>query len=297
MSITAKRFENDEEEKQWGMSDEELATSPVVFRDDLLKGQVAIISGGGSGLGRAMTFLFARLGAEVMICGRDEEKLLAAKAAVKQHLERDIAIEAMTIRDPEQVDALIKGTWERYGKLDIVVNNAGGQYPQAAIDFTVKGWHAVIDTNLNGSWYMMQSAARLWRDNNHPGNIVNIVANVERGMPQVAHTCAARAGVIYLSKTISTEWASLNIRVNCVSPGSIATNGLNVYPREAAEKFKDTNPMRRLGDAYDIGEAVVYLAAPSGKFITGEVLTVDGGNQQWGQVWPGGVPDEFRFEQ
>lgn len=297
MSITAKRFEKAEEEKQWGMTDEQLATCPIVFRDDLLKGQVALISGGGSGLGRAMTFLFARLGAKVMICGRDEEKLLAAKQAVKQHLQKDIATEAMTIRDAEQVDAMVKRTWEHFGKLDIVVNNAGGQYPQAAIDFTVKGWHAVIDTNLNGSWYMMQSAARLWRDNEHPGSIVNIVANVERGMPQVAHTCAARAGVIYLSKTVSTEWAPLNIRVNCVSPGSIATNGLNVYPREAAEKFKDTNPMRRLGDAYDIGEAVVYLAAPSGKFITGEVLTVDGGNRQWGQVWPGGVPDEFRFEQ
>ena len=296
MASVAEKLSEEPEAKRWGMSDAELAAYPVVFRDDLLRGRVALISGGGSGLGRAMTFLFVRLGAEVMICGRNADKLASAAAAVKQHLDKDIAYQAMTIRDPEQVEALLRQTWNKYGRLDTLVNNAGGQYPQAAIDFTVKGWRAVIDTNLNGSWYMMQSAARLWRENRQPGNIVNIVANVARGMPQVAHTCAARAGVIYLSKTLSTEWAPLNIRVNCVAPGSIATEGLHVYPPEAAEKFKDTNPMRTLGDAFDIGSAVVYLAAPSGKFITGEVLTVDGGNQQWGQLWPAGVPDEFKLE-
>ncbi|MGI9229225.1 MAG: SDR family oxidoreductase [Gammaproteobacteria bacterium] len=296
MSSTAEKVGNRIEEKRWGMSDAELADYPIIFKDDLLKGQVALISGGGSGLGRAMTFLFARLGAEVMICGRSEEKLISAAEAIKQHCDKDIAYQAMTIRDPDQVQALIKQTWDKYGKLDILVNNAGGQYPQSAIDFTVKGWNAVIDTNLNGSWYMMQSAAHLWREHKHAGNVVNIVANVARGMPQVAHTCAARAGVIYLSKTLATEWAPMNIRVNCVSPGSVATEGFNVYPPEAAEKFKDTNPMRTLGDAYDISSAVVYLAAPSGKFITGEVLTVDGGNQQWGQLWPAGVPDEFKLE-
>ena len=184
--------------------------------------------------------------------------------------------------------------WERYGKVDAVVNNGGGQFPQAAIDFSNKGWHAVIDTNLNGTWYMMQSAARHWRDHEQHGSIVNIVAVVSRGMPQVAHTCAARAGVIYLSKTLSTEWAPLGIRVNCVAPGSIASDGFNVYPRAAAEMFTNSNPMRQVGDMFDIGHAVVYLSAPSGKFITGEVLTVDGGRQQWGEDWPGGIPDYFR---
>jgi len=176
------------------------------------------------------------------------------------------------------------------------VNNAGGQFAQPAIDFTPKGWLAVIDTNLNGTWYMMQAAARRWRDAGQPGNIVNIVANVWRGMPQVAHTCAARAGVIYLSKTLSTEWAPLKIRVNCVSPGSINSEGLNVYEPEAAAQFFKTNPMKTLGDAYDVGQAVAYLGAPSGKFITGEVLVVDGGNNQWGDVWPGGRPDYFDID-
>jgi NAD(P)-dependent dehydrogenase (short-subunit alcohol dehydrogenase family) len=281
---------------RWGFTDEELASYPIVFRDDLLKGRVFVVSGGGSGMGRAMAYMLSRLGAEVMICGRRTEKLEETAAGIAKYLKRDVATCAMTIRDPAEVDALIDRTWERFGRLDVLVNNGGGQFPQAAIDFSVKGWLAVIDTNLNGSWYMMQAAARRWRDSGQPGNIVNIVANVWRGMPQVAHTCAARAGVIYLSKTLATEWAPLGIRVNCVSPGSVATEGFNVYPDNAADEFRYTNPMMELGDAYDIAQGVVYLAADSGKFITGEVLVIDGGNNQWGAVWPGGIPDYFRVQ-
>jgi NAD(P)-dependent dehydrogenase (short-subunit alcohol dehydrogenase family) len=279
--------------RNWGLSDQQLATQPLVFRDDALQGRVCIVSGGGSGIGRAITYTLVRLGAEVMICGRREEKLADTAAGIKKHLGKEIAYTAMTIRDPEQVEQLLDATWKRFGRLDTLVNNGGGQYPQAAIDFTTKGWLAVIDTNLNGTWYMMQAAARHWRDANQSGDIINIVANVWRGMPQVAHTCAARAGVIYLSKTLATEWAPLKIRVNCVSPGSIATEGLNVYEPQAAEQFRYTNPMHRLGDALDIAQAVVYLAAPSGKFVTGEVIVVDGGNNQHGDVWPGGIPEYF----
>jgi NAD(P)-dependent dehydrogenase (short-subunit alcohol dehydrogenase family) len=240
-----------------------------------------------------MTFLMSRLGAKVVICGRREHKLEETAQQVKDLLGKDVHYQAMTIRDPEQVDALMGDTWERFGRLDTLVNNGGGQFPQAAIDFSDKGWNAVVDTNLNGTWYMMQRAARLWQKHGHPGSIVNIVANVARGMPQVAHTCAARAGVIGLTKSVSTEWAPLDIRVNCVSPGSIETEGLNVYSEKAVEAFLYSNPMQKLGDAIDIAEAVTYLAAPSGKFITGEVVTVDGGNAQWGDVWPGGIPDHF----
>lgn len=280
--------------RQWGLTDEQLATQPIVFRDNLLQDQVFVVSGGGSGLGRAMTYMLVRLGAQVVICGRRAEKLAETAAGVRRFLGREVVTYPMTIRDPQQVDALMASVWERFGRLDVLVNNGGGQFPQAALDFSVKGWLAVIDTNLNGTWYMMQSAARRWRDHGTPGSIVNIVAVVNRGMPQVAHTCAARAGVIYLSKTLATEWAPLNIRVNCVAPGSVATEGLNVYPRAAAELLVVSNPMRRLGDAFDIAHAVVYLSAPSGKFITGEVLTVDGGRQLWGEDWPGGIPDYFR---
>lgn len=283
------------EPRNWGFTDEELATRPHAFRDDLLAGQVCLVSGGGSGLGRAMAFLFARLGAEVVICGRREERLAETAAGIRRLLGRELMIRSMTIRDPEQVDGLVAATFERYGRLDLLVNNGGGQFPQAAIDFSVKGWNAVIDTNLNGTWWMMQAAARRWRDTGTAGSIVNIVANVWRGMPQVAHTAAARAGVIYLSKSVAVEWAPLGIRVNCVSPGSIATEGLNVYPPGAADEFGNANPMRTYGDAYDIAQSVVHVGCGvTGKFITGEVLVVDGGNQMWGDVWPGNIPDWFK---
>ena len=201
----------------------------------------------------------------------------------------------MTIRDPEAVSTLIAEVTEAHGGLDVLVNNAGGQFPQPAIDYSVKGWNAVIDTNLNGSWYMMQAAAQHWRDAERPGCIVNIVADIWRGMPGIAHTCAARAGVVYLSKSVAVEWAPLNIRVNCVAPGCNETEGFAVYPPEGSATFKESNPMRHVGDAHDIAEACVYLAAPSGKFVTGEVLTVDGGQQLWGDSWPTGRPDYFKL--
>lgn len=280
--------------KSWGFTDAELATAPIAYRSDLLAGRVCIVSGGGSGMGRAIAYVLCRLGAEVAICGRRAEKLEETAAGIEKFLGKKILTKAMTIRDPVQVQDLFDEVWQRFQRVDVLVNSAGGQFPQAAIDFSVKGWNAVVDTNLNGTWYMMQSAARYWRDRKIAGAIVNIVAVVNRGNPQVAHTSAARAGVIYLSKSLSVEWAPLEIRVNCVAPGSIATDGLNVYPREAAENFIYSNPMKRLGDVMDIAQAVVYLAGPTGKFITGEVLAVDGGRQNWGEDWPAGIPDYFR---
>lgn len=282
----------------WGFSDEELATLETVYRPGLLDGKVFVVSGGGTGIGRGITYLLARLGADVMICGRRQEMLDDTAAGIRQHLGREIATQSMTIREPDHVQRLIDTTLERFGRLDTIVNNGGGQFPQNAIDFSVKGWNAVIDTNLSGAWYMMQTAARAWRDRGQPGSIVNIVATIWRGMPQVAHTTAARAGVIYLSKTLATEWAPLGIRVNCVAPGAIATSGLNVYPDGAVDHFSHTNPMKRLGDVQDIAEAVVYLSATSGKFVTGETLVVDGGHTCWGDSeWPGGKPEYFRSSQ
>lgn len=279
---------------RFGFTDDELAQKPTVYAPNILKDKVAIISGGGSGMGKAMAFLYARLGATVVICSRREELLEKTAASIREYTGSDIMTRAMTIRDPDAVEELMDEVWKRYGKADIVINNGGGQFPQDAIDFSRKGWLAVIDTNLNGSWWMMQEAAQRWKRDNIPGSIINIVANVDRGMPQAAHTCAARAGVIYLSKTVATEWAPHNIRVNCIAPGTIETEGFHVYPDHALARFDQSNPMKRMGDAWDIAEAAVYLAAPSGKFITGEVLTIDGGMQSWGVVWPAGMPDYFK---
>lgn len=275
------------------ISPAELAALPMVYAPDLLKGQVYLVSGGGTGFGRVMTFLFARLGAKVIICGRREEKLKETAAEVKETLGADVICKPMSIRRPDEVDALLDDVFSEFGKIDVLVNNAGGQYPQSAIDFTVKGWNAVIDLNLNGTWYMTQGAARRWKERSAPGAIVNIVATIFRGMPQVAHTCAARAGVIFMSKSVAVEWAPLGIRVNCLAPGSMESEGLEVYSDAALSRFPNGNPMRRLGEAWDVAQGVVYLSAHSAKFITGEVLTIDGGGQMWGATWPGGVPDYF----
>ena len=277
----------------FGRTDEELARLPLNFRSDLFAGRVAIVSGAGSGIGKATAYLLGRLGAAVAICGRKADKLELTASGLRD-LGVDVEIYPMSIRDPDEVGRLHAAVWERFGRLDILVNNAGGQFPLAAIDFSPKGWNAVVDTNLNGTWYMMQAAARLWRDKGHrDGAIVNIVAVVGRGMPGVAHTCAARAGVIHLSKTVAVEWAPLGIRVNCVAPGVIATEGMNVYPEEARRKLPGSNPMKRSGDASDIADAVAYLAGPSGSFVTGEVLVVDGGGQMWGDLWTIPRPDYF----
>jgi citronellol/citronellal dehydrogenase len=263
-----------------------------IFRDGLFAGEVALVSGGGSGLGRAIAIQLASLGARVAICGRRIERL-EETAEIIRKAGGTVTTHAMSIRDPDAVAQLVTDVANAHGRIDHLVNNAGGQFPQAAIDYSVKGWNAVIDTNLNGSWYMMQAVARHWRDRQSKGTITNIVAVVVRGMPGVAHTCAARAGVIHLSKTLATEWAPLGIRINCVAPGAIATGGMDVYSEEARRELPRSNLMQRFGSAQDVADAVTYLAAPSGRFVTGEVLTVDGGNQLWGDQWTIPRPDYF----
>jgi len=279
--------------ERFGPTDDELAGMPLNFRDGLFAGQVALVSGGGRGIGKAIAYQLARLGARLAICGRDGARLTATAKKLAA-LGADVMAHPMSIRDPDAVARLLDAVWQRFGTLDLVVNNAGGQFPQAAIEFSVKGWNAVVDTNLNGTWYMMQQAARRWRDAGRGGAIVNIVAVVWRGMPGVAHTCAARAGVIYLSKTVAIEWAPLGIRINCVAPGIISTEGMEVYPEAARRELPGSNLMRRFGDVRDIADAVSYLGGPSGSFITGEVLVVDGGSQVWGDQWTIPRPEFFR---
>ncbi|MFV3073551.1 SDR family oxidoreductase [Niveispirillum fermenti] len=278
----------------FGLTDAELATRSTVYRDDALLGQVILVTGGAGGFGRAMAILFTRLGADVVIAGRDGDRLAAAAASVGNLTGRTPFHHPVNIRQPDSVDALYDAVQARHGRIDTLVNNAGGQFAQNAIDFSRKGWLAVIDTNLNGTWWMMQGAAQRWRDQARPGNIINIVVPIARGIPQTAHTTAARAGIVYLSKTVSTEWAPLGIRVNCVAPGTIESDGFQHYDPVAVARFRNANPLKMLGDVWDVAEGCAYLAAPSAKFITGEVLTIDGGMQQWGTAWSAGRPDYFK---
>lgn len=280
----------------FGFTEQQLAALPTVYRTDLFKGQVVVVTGAGSGFGLAIACLFARLGADLAISGRNEQRLSKAKTFLEGFGGR-VHSQIFNIRDHEACAAFIGETWREYGRLDVLVNNAGGQFPQAAIDFKPKGWTAVIDNNLNGTWFMMQAAARQWVEQKAHGNIINIAADVWRGMPGIAHTAAARAGVIYAAKSVAVEWAPYGIRVNCIAPGCLETSGFAHYPPEGAKTYLEANPMRRTGDAWDVAEACAYLGAASGKFITGEVLTIDGGQQLWGDPWPMGRPDYFKVGQ
>jgi len=273
-------------------TNEDLAEHPTVFAPDMLRDKVVVVSGGGSGIGRATAWLAARLGASVVICGRNEEKLNGVVEAMRSH-GLDVDFEPLDIRDRAWVDRSAETIWNRFGQVDLLVNSAGGQFPQPAIDFSDKGWNTVININLNGTWAMMQAHARKWRDAARPGSIVNIVV-VPRGLHGVAHTVAARAGVIAASQAVSVEWAPLGIRVNCIAPGAVQTEGWRVYTEAARAKYPLTNPLQRVGSPWEIAEATLFIGGPAGGYISGEVLTIDGAGQHWGEVWTTGKPDYFR---
>jgi citronellol/citronellal dehydrogenase len=277
----------------FGLDDAALAARSTVYAPGALDGQVAVISGGAGGLGRATAWLFARLGAQVVVAGRNQAKLDSVVAALAAHGLKASGV-VVDIREPESVGALLDRVWSDHARLDILVNSAGGQFPQPAIDFSVKGWNAVVNTNLNGTWFMMQGAAQRWRQAGGHGSIVNIVVVTSHGLYGVAHSIAARAGVIGLSRSVAVEWAPLGIRVNCIAPGAIETEGWKVYTPQARAAYPRSNPMMRAGTAWDIAEACMYLGGPSSAFVTGELLTVDGGGQLWGETWTTGKPNYFK---
>lgn len=273
--------------------DEALANHPTIYAAHAYAGRTVLISGGAGGLGRACAWLLGRLGARVILTGRSADKLEAATAAM-QSKGLDAQWREVDIRDPESVAALYAWLDAQELKIEALVNSAGGQFPQAAMDFSEKGWNTVVNTNLNGTWRMIQGAARGWRDRNAPGAIVNIVVVTRQGLYGVAHTVAARAGVIALSENLAVEWAPLRIRVNCIAPGAIATPGWRVYQPEQRATYARNNPMLRAGDAWEVAEACAYLAGPGAEYVTGETLHVAGGAQLWGETWTIPRPDYFR---
>lgn len=279
-------------DRAFGLDDHDLATLPTVYAPSAFADKTVLISGGAGGIGRATGWLLGRLGARVVLAGRNEAKLAAAVASMSA---AGIAASGhpVDIRKPEAVEALMATVTEETGGIDLLINSAGGQFPQAAIDFSVKGWNSVVATNLDGTWFMMQAAARHWRDAGRPGAIVNIVVVTEHGLYGVAHTLAARSGVVGLSRALAVEWAPLGIRINCIAPGVIETAGWNVYAPEAVATYPKTNPMMRVGTTWDVAEACAYLGGPAGRFVTGEVLNVAGGSQLWGETWTIPRPDYF----
>lgn len=281
----------DPADNPYRLTDDDLQNRKAQYAPDMLAGQTVLISGGGSGIGRATAWLAGRVGAKVIVAGRTAAKLAAVSESMQaagldcQHLE-------VNIRDRASVDAMFEQLGADGLCPDLLINSAGGQFPQAAIDYSTGGWNAVIDTNLNGTFHMMQAAARFWRDQQAPGSIVNLVT-VSRGLHGVAHSNAARAAVITFSECVSVEWAPLNIRVNCVAPGTVQTEGWLVYPEEARQTYPTTNPMQRVGDPWEIAHACLYMGGPAGSYVTGETLNIDGAGRHWGEIWTTGQPEYF----
>lgn len=260
--------------------------APGLFRD-----RVAIITGGATGIGLAIAEELVQLGARVVIASRKGARLRAAARGLSAEYQTEVVPIECNIRERAQVEQLFETVLQRFGRVDCVVNNGGGQFLSAAEAISEKGWNAVIDTNLNGTWHMCQVAAQRWMLA-HGGRIVNIVADVWRGFPGMVHTGAARAGVINMTKTLAVEWAAHGININCVAPGVILTTGMHNYPPGVAEQAALQIPKKRLGRAEEVAAAVVYLLSPLADFITGTSLRVDGGASLWGERWE--IPDPQR---
>jgi len=261
----------------------------MVFRDGLFEGKVALVTGGGTGIGKAIAYGFGKLGARVAITSRKEEHFIPARDEFKQS-GIDCFATRCDIRQVEEVEAMVDGVLKHYGRIDILVNNAGGQFPSPAENISPKGWATVINNNLNGTFNVTQTVANKWMIPNMGGKIINIVANMWRGFPGLAHTGAARAGVANLTMTLAVEWAKYRIRVNAIAPGTIATAGLKAYPREVVELQRSVIPLKRFGKPEDVAQLALFLASEAGDYITGAIIPVDGGERLWSSIWQ--IPDD-----
>jgi citronellol/citronellal dehydrogenase len=254
-----------------------------IFRKGLFEGHIAIVTGGGSGIGFATARSLLSLGAKVAICGRNAEKLARAETELRAF--GDVMTAPCDIREPETVNAFVASVGERLGRATILVNNAGGQFPTTAETVSTRGWEAVVRNNLNGTFFMTQAVATKHMIPSRRGRIVNVIANVARGFPGMIHTGAARAGVENMTKTLAIEWATHNVQVNAVAPGVIKTTGTDQYPPELIDASRRKTPMKRVGSAGEVAELIVYLASDAAYFVTGECWYIDGGAHLWGDHW------------
>lgn len=263
-----------------------------VFAPGLFAGQVAVVTGGGSGIGRCIAHELAALGAHVVLVGRNRDKL----DAVQREIQDDgghASFEACDIRDEAAVRAAIASVVSSHGRIDALVNNAGGQYITPLASISAKGWDAVIHTNLTGGFLVARECfVQAMRANG--GAIVNIVADMWGSMPHMGHSGAARAGMVSFTETAALEWAPAGVRVNAVAPGYIASSGMDHYPPEAGDMLRamrQTVPAGRFGNEAETSAAVVFLLGPAASFVSGSVLRVDGARPQVRMGWPMALPD------
>lgn len=254
-----------------------------MFQSDLFKDKVVLVTGGGSGIGYAIAEQYLRLGATVIIASRKEEKLQAALEKLSPLGPCRYVI--LDIRDPEQIEKVAADIRDKEGRLDILINNAGGQFPSPAEDISYKGWNAVVNNNLNGTWYVTQIMAKAFFIPVKAGRVVNIIANIYRGFPAMTHTGAARAGVENMTMSLSVEWSRYNIQINAVAPGIIKSTGLENYPPEFLQGIEESIPAKRLGTIEEVGYLTLFLTSPMATYITGETVYIDGGQRLWGDLF------------
>ncbi|SSW65396.1 3-oxoacyl-[acyl-carrier-protein] reductase FabG [Achromobacter veterisilvae] len=250
------------------------ADSTQVMRPGVLIGRSALVTGAGSGIGRGIALRLLALGMDVFGIGRREAPL-AETAAMAERLPGDFSYASANIRDTAAIEALIAEVGERQG-IDLLVNNAGGQFFAPATEISRKGWDAVIDTNLNAVFVITKAAYPYLK--RRQGAVINIsLSGVERGSMGIAHSIAARAGVLGLTRTLALEWAADDIALNCIGPGAVITEGL---AGEAAQAMLDrliaATPMGRATSVDDVAELVAFLATPAGHLMTGQLLQIDG---------------------
>ena len=259
------------------------------FAPGLLHGRVIVVTGGGSGIGRCTAHELASLGAHVVLIGRKLDKLQDTAGEIVADGGR-ASFHACDIRQEDTVRTVVTAIVGAHGRIDGLVNNAGGQYITPLENISAKGWQAVIDTNLTGG-FLMARECYVQSMQAQGGAIVNIVADMWGSMPGMGHSGAARAGMVNFTETAALEWARSGVRVNAVAPGYIASSGMDHYPPEAGpmlREMRDTVPAGRFGNEAETSAAIVFLLSPAASFISGSVLRVDGARPQvrmgWGQV-------------
>jgi NAD(P)-dependent dehydrogenase (short-subunit alcohol dehydrogenase family) len=246
----------------------------------LLKNQVAIITGGGTGIGLAIAMRFGELGARIAIGSRNAEHIESGSAELRRAGLDPLAMQ-VDVRNPEQVDEMVQRALRHFGRIDILVNNAAGNFICRAEDLSPNGWNAVVGIVLNGSFYCARAVGRHMIERGGGGSIISVLANyVWTGSPGTIHSAAAKAGVMSMTQTLAAEWARHNIRVNAVAPGPIASPGAAKQlwnTPEARRRIFESVPLRRWGQPSEVAHAVAFLVSPYAGFITGEILTIDGG--------------------
>ncbi len=257
-----------------------------VFRDGTFDGQTIIVTGGGSGIGRCTAHELASLGAHVALVGRNPDKLATVRAEILED-GGSVSTHPCDIRDEAVVGQTIADVLALRGRLDALVNNAGGQYRAPMKSLSTKGFEAVVRNNLTGGFIFMREAYTR-RMENHGGSVVNIIADIWHGWPDYAHSAAARGGMFTLSETAACEWAASGVRVNMVAPGGIASSGFDTYTPEAQAKilqYPSTVPLQRYGSESEVSAAITFLLSPAAAYITGSCIRVDGGAPNARGTW------------